>query len=190
MASDNLFWEASEWNRDRNFVERRREMVLSRREIESEALRDTLALRPLSSEHSCHPFTYLRSCALFSQGFSPFTHGFLQWERHIHTITLMTLFTRLMGECNHSHAHSQFTMNGSSRISSECSSIHVSVGDSQPRRRSLKTNRQATLKRGANDIAFRGFIPITISLERSISTFFGSHANAFTDHSNHIHSEC
>ena len=66
-------------------------------------------------------------------------------------------FTRFMGACKHSHEHSLLTAIGSSG----CSSVHVSVGDYQHKRQSLKTNRQTDLRTGANEIMMQGFIPTT-----------------------------
>ena len=81
---------------------------------------------------------------------------------------LCSLFTEFTGECNHSHVQSLFTVNGSS----ECSSIHMSVGDYQHRRKSLKTNRHTDLRKRANDDAMQGVHSNHKSRERSLFTFF------------------
>ena len=88
--------------------------------------------------------------------FSPFTCSFHRFLGRLLTgfvcnenakctqSLLCSHLTTFTGECNHSHAHSLFTANGSS----ECSSMHLSVGDYQHRRKSLKANRQTDLRKG------------------------------------------
>ena len=55
-----------------------------------------------------------------------------------------SLFTTFTGESNHSHVHSRFTTNGSS----ECSSIHVFVGDYQQRHNPWKQTDKQIWERG------------------------------------------
>ena len=102
-------------------------------------------------------------CLVATIHFSPFTRSFRRIFGRLFTVffcngnakftqSLLCSLFKFTGECNHSHVHSLFTANGSS----ECSSIHVSVGDYQHRRKSLKANRQTDPRKGANDDAMQG----------------------------------
>ena len=66
--------------------------------------------------------------------------------------TQSLLCSLFKGQCNHLHVHSLFTANGPS----DCSSIHVSVGDYQHRRKTLKQTDNQIRERGANDDAIQG----------------------------------
>ena len=137
--------------------------------------------------------------------FSPFTRSFRRFFGCLFTVffcngnakftqsLLCSLFTKFTGECNHSHVHSLFTANGSS----ECSSIHMSGGDYQHRRKSLKNNRQTDLRKGGGRTMMRckGFIPITnhandhyyflpFTANGSLICLLQSHSHIHSDHAN------
>ena len=126
--------------------------------------------------------------------FSPFTCCFRRFFRRSFTGSfrnenaeftqslLCSLFTKFTGECNHSHVRSLFTANGSS----ECSSIHVSVGDTKTAQfiENKQTNRSG--KGGRITMRCRGFIPITNHANDHYS-LSSVHSEWFTNHSNHIH---
>ena len=126
--------------------------------------------------------------------FSPFTccfrkffrrsfTGFFRNENAEFTQSLLcSLFTKFTGECNHSHVHSLFTANGSS----ECSSIHVSIGDTKTAQfiENKQTNRSG--KGGRIAMRCRGFIPIT-NHANDHYWLSSVHSEWFTNHSNHIH---
>ena len=123
-------------------------------------------------------FIHFRRWSCFGRLFASF---FCNGNAKFRPSLFCSLFTEFTGECNHPHVQSQFTANGSS----ECSSIHVS-GDYQHRRKPLKANRQTDPRKGANDDAMQGFIPITnhASDHYSLSSV---HSKWFTNHCNHIH---
>ena len=90
------------------------------------------------------PNTFLRSPALSANFFGRLFMDFFCNENAKFTQSLLcSLFAKFTSGCNHSHVHSLFTAYGSS----ECSSIHVSIGDYQYRHRPLKTNRQTDLRK-------------------------------------------
>ena len=88
--------------------------------------------------------------------FSPFTGSFHRLFRRLFTVVfcsetgkstqslLCSLFTIFTGECDPPHVYSLFMANGSS----ECSSIHMSVGVDQHKSKSVKTNTQTNLRKG------------------------------------------
>ena len=136
----------------------------------------------------------LRPKLLHNIHFSPFTCCFRRFFRRSFTGSfrnenaeftqslLCSLFTKFTGECNHSHVHSLFTANGSS----ECSSIHVSIGDTKTAQfiENKQTNRSG--KGGRITMRCRGFIPITNHANDHYS-LSSVHSEWFTNHSNHIH---
>ena len=103
--------------------------------------------------------------------FSPFTCCFRRFFRRSFTGSfrnenaeftqslLCSRFTTFTGECNHSHVHSLFTANGSS----ECSSIHVSIGDTKATQFIENKQTKRSGKGGRITMRCRGFIPITIT---------------------------
>ena len=134
--------------------------------------------------------------------FSPFTCCFHRFFRRSFTGSfrndnaeftqslLCSQFTKFTGGCNHSHVHSLFTANGSS----ECSSIHVSIGDTQKQHSSLKTNRQTDLGKGGEsrcDVrgSFQSQITRTITIHflPFTSEWFTNHSQSHSQiHSNHV----
>ena len=84
---------------------------------------------------------------------------FLAWLVLGYPKTLLRQFLRQVP--NHSHVHSRRTVDGSSECSSIHDEFHVSVGDYQHRRKSLKQTDKQIWERGANDMQCKRFISMT-----------------------------